>query len=164
MVQVILNRKLKWFVIFVSLCIFGLILPTTYKSLNNPKAHTIENVSLSEDIYFNNPSALYLRQALNEYLSDSETNKANGLGDYDKSYYKSPFIVYEENNSLAGGKQLEIIFVEKPDKMFTALVYKLATGEYELKGFGQNEKVTSEWLEKIKNEYKQYFEDSKYFY
>jgi len=114
--------------------------------------------------YFNNLEAKYLRQKLNEYIQKPEKDTTNGLNDADASYYESPFIVYEENNSLAGGKQLEIIFVNKPDKMFTAWVYKLATGDYALKGFGQNMNVDNESLEKIKSEYKQYFENSKYFY
>ena len=73
--------------------------------------------------YFNNPEAIYLRQAFNDYQNAKNDTTQNGLGDFDKSYYSSPFIVYEENNSLAGGKQLEIIFVNNPDKMFTAIIY-----------------------------------------
>ncbi len=132
--------------------------------LSNTKNPTPSQITTNESPYFNNAEAMFLRERLNEYLKTSSSKTSNGLSDYDNSYYESPFIVYEENNSLAGGKQLEIIFVNKPDKMFTALIYKLATGEYELRGFGQNTNVATVRLENIRTEYKKYFEDNKYFY
>jgi hypothetical protein len=83
------------------------------------------------NVYFNNGEAIFLRHTFNNYLAGKVSNisrtvlegtgsEYTGLNSFKGDYYRSPFIVYEENNTLAGGKQLEIIFVNKPDKMFTA--------------------------------------------
>lgn len=154
-------KKSKLLALLLTISILLAIL--TIYNYSYKRTPTKYEESTTESIYFNNQEALYLRKAFNEYLK-SPTNTSNGLNDYSKSYYNSPFVVYEENNSLAGGKQLEIIFVDKPDKMFTAWVYKLATGDYELKGFGQNTKVIGEELEKIRIKYNEYFENSRYYY
>lgn len=156
--------KKKTVIISLLILLLGLSVLGVLPYLNKPNRSTVQETVANESIYFNNPEAIFLRQTFNDFLKTPNNGISNGLNEYGNSYYDGPFIVYEENNSLAGGKQLEIIFVNKPDKMFTALVYKLATGEYELKGFGQNERVTSENLEKIKTQYKQYLGDSKYFY
>jgi len=153
-----MKKKIVVPLVICLLALIGFYLFSSTHKTTNPQVTTNENP------YFNNSEALFLRNQLNEYLKSPNSKTTNGISDYDSDYYTSPFIVYEENNSLAGGKQLEIIFVNKPDKMFTALVYKLSTGDYELKGFGQNTKVTTAGLQNIRTEYKKYFEDNKYFY
>jgi len=129
---------------------------------SNRTSH-LQEVS-SKNSYFNNPEALYLRKAFETYLNTPNSSTYNGLDNTNKAYYSSPFVVYEENNSLAGGKQLEIIFINNPDKMFTAIVYLLATGEYQLKGFGVNEKIDAQAMKKIETTYRKYLSDPKYYY
>ncbi len=159
------NKKIVLIPLLVVIIVSTIVMCRKVIQLKNNSADAKDVETTTNTLsYFNNLEAKYLRQILNEYIQKPDRDTTNGLTDTDVSYYESPFIVYEENKSLAGGKQLEIIFVNKPDKMFTAWVYKLATGEYQLKGFGQNARVSSDILEKIKTEYNQYFENSKYFY
>ncbi len=118
---------------------------------------------------YNDPYVLYLRKALNAYLADTinEVNVAEeainkdkenglitGLDSFDKSYYRSKFVVFTINNNLAGGKDIEIVFQEKPDRIFYAWVYQLADGNYELRGFNSKENIDKEQMSKILEGYK----------
>lgn len=101
------------------------------QSENNP-------IIASKDIgnyykIYQDPYVINLRQSLNNYLTNG--NGINDLVSYDSSYYKCKFVVLTINNNLGGGKDVQIIFQDKPDKVFSAWVYKLATGEYELRSF-----------------------------
>jgi hypothetical protein len=66
----------------------------------------------------------------------------SGLADFDKEYYQSKFAVLAIDNALPGGKDVLIIFQDKPDKIFTAWVYKLADGKYDFRGFWENDEAT----------------------
>ncbi|MCX6756564.1 MAG: hypothetical protein NTW35_00185, partial [Candidatus Nomurabacteria bacterium] len=46
-----------------------------------------------------------------------------GLNNFDKSYYKSKFLILSASDNDYGGVQAYIIFVDKPDKIFWAWVY-----------------------------------------
>jgi len=121
-----------------------------------------------------NPFVLHIRKALNGYLSgtnvgmdspdlviekDEIDGSPTGLSSFDKDYYKSKFIVFMMNDSIAGGKFIRIIFQDKPDKVFIAWVYKLAGGEYDFRGFSQDSAYTEEKMEEVQVLYKTILED-----
>jgi len=101
-----------------------------------------------EEIY-NNPYVKHIRTALNAYLDGSnigaeeviameEVDNSDdcGLDIVDKSYYESRFFIYDISDNDYGGVQAHIVFVDNPDTIFWAWVYKLGgDGEYSLRGF-----------------------------
>ena len=123
---------------------------------------------------YKDPYVIHLRKELNGYLdgsndgiSDSnlviKSNKRDGyidgLSSFNKDYFKGKFIVYTIENSIAGGKDIAIIFQDKPDKLFNAWVYKLAGGEYDLRGFSQVLNYTPAKMQEIQNKYHVFLSD-----
>ena len=75
----------------------------------------------------------------------------SGLDSFSKDYFKSKFVVYDMNhNSLVGGKEIFIIFREKPDRLFVAWVYRTSEGAYDLRSFWQNQNFDKEAMEAIR--------------
>lgn len=151
--------------------------PTT-SDLNVPDSwkDTSNNI---EDYYkvYKNPFVLYLRKALNAFLSNdsSDVNISNaavkketgegiisGLESFDKEYYKSKFVVLTINKSISGGVDIQIMFQDKPDRIFYAWVYQLADGSFELRGFNSKEKMEPKAMEAIQVEYKTFLEDKEH--
>ena len=97
----------------------------------------------------NNPYIKHIRTALNGYLDGSNTGAEEvialeeagnsdecGLDIVDKLYYKSKFFLYSVADNDYGGVQAYFVFVDKPDRIFWAWVYKLGgDGKYSLRGF-----------------------------
>jgi membrane-associated protease RseP (regulator of RpoE activity) len=97
---------------------------------------------------YKDPFIVHLRTSFANYLQGSKEgigelaitggiaeNTLDGLENIDKSYLESKFIVYwVENQAIGGGKNISIVFVNKPDKVFKAWVYRLANEEFELRG------------------------------
>ncbi|MBU4274957.1 hypothetical protein KKE19_04065 [Patescibacteria group bacterium] len=121
-----------------------------------------------------NPFVLHIRKALNGYLNgtnvgmdssdlviekDEIDGSPTGLSSFDKDYYKSKFVVFMIDDSIAGGKFIRIIFQDKPDKVFIAWVYKLAGGEYDFRGFSQDSTYTEEKMKEVQVLYKTILED-----
>lgn len=94
--------------------------------------------------------AIYLKSLFNDYLAGgsgwvNESNHAaeendrayefNLLDKWDKSYFKSKFIVVHVNKAPVGGNVISILFLDKPDRVFNAWVYTLYGGEQVLRGF-----------------------------
>lgn len=151
--------------------------PTT-SDLNVPDSwkDTSNNI---EDYYrvYKNPAVLFLRKALNAYLNNDssgvhisnvavEKNTGegiiSGLDFFDKEYYKSKFIVLTINKSINGGIDIQILFQDKPDRIFYAWVYQLADGSFELRGFNSKEKMEPKAMEAIQVEYKTFLEDKEH--
>ena len=94
------------------------------------------------------PYIQHIRPALNGYLDGSNagaeeaamditSDSSCGLGNFDKSYYLSKFIILDASDNDYGGVQAYIVFVNKPDTIFWAWVYQLGgdDGEYVLRAF-----------------------------
>lgn len=108
--------------------------------------------SPSDEEIYNNPYVKHIRVALNGYLAGTnngveegaldagESTPECGLNTFDKSYYKSKFIVYDVGDNDYGGVQTNIVFVDKPDTIFWAWTYRYAgdEDEYVLRGFCKN--------------------------
>lgn len=150
----------------------------TVSTLNVPDSwkDTSNNI---EDYYkvYKNPTVLYLRKALNAFLSndssdinisnvavekDSRDGIISGLDSFDKEYYKSKFIVLTINKSISGGVDIQILFQDKPDRIFYAWIYQLADGNFELRGFNSKEEMKPEAMKAIQTEYKTFLEDKEH--
>lgn len=125
---------------------------------------------------YQDPFVLYLRKALDAYLADdsSDVNISmaavqkehgegiiSGLDAFDREYYKSKFIVVTINDSIAGGRDIQIMFQDKPDRIFYAWVYRLASEkeEYELRGFNSKEHFDEEEMGVLRKIYGKYLTD-----
>ena len=157
--------------------------PTT-DIASTPPASGIEELKFTEEELkwyyssYKNPYVLHIRKALNGYLSGtnegmdtpdlvikadtSDDGTVGGLSSFGNDYYKSKFIVFAINDSVTGGKTINIVFQDKPDKLFNAWVYKLADGTYDLRGFWQNKEFTPEKMKDINIQFREYMEDKEH--
>ncbi len=144
--------------------------PATTQDVSKITAQVLE-------LYFKTyqfPDVIQVRKALNGYLDGSnygmteprlviESSTSDdflyGLSSFSKNYYKSKFIIYTINNNIAGGKNISIIFQDKPDKLFVAWVYKLVDNSYDVRGFGQNLSYTPEKMKQVQTDFKEFLED-----
>lgn len=118
----------------------------------------------------------HVRYALNNYLvgsidgvsssaikaEKSDDGTVSGLDSFSKSYYESKFIVFAINDGVMGGKVINIVFQDKPDKLFNAWVYQTTDGRYELRGFWQNMSFDVNEMKKIQKQHKTYLNDSEH--
>ena len=180
--QGLFSRKIKLLIIELTglLIIIGIIgyslksdtdvsYPKPEEAAENPKTQEIQPQELTpdqlEEYYqtYNNPFVMHVRKALNGYLAGTNEGLSDpddvGLDSFSKDYYRGKFVVVWFDNSIAGGKDISILFQDKPDKLFTAWVYKTAVGEYELRAFWQSSTYTDEKLQELNKRFKTYLED-----
>lgn len=109
---------------------------------------------------YTKPDVIYLRTVFNEYLSgrnEQESVKASEfelLSRWDRSYYRSKFIVLSIENAQMGGVWVTIIFQDHPDRVFRALVIN----SWALAAFDSPDR-TEENMEKIRTAFRQFLED-----
>ncbi len=89
---------------------------------------------------YKDPFILHIRKTFNVYLRGvAPEHEAEEMATTDKDYLRSKFIVGLITPSVAGGKNVLIFFRDRPDVVFRAWVYKLASARgypaYELRGF-----------------------------
>lgn len=127
---------------------------------------------------YEDPYVKHVRVALNGYLDGSmkgidvveavvtartsPNGTLVGLDAYSKDYYKSKFIVIMASPSVAGGKEINIIFQDKPDKIFWTWVYAKEGGEYDLRGFSENKGIQGEKLQNMLILYKNVIGDKEH--
>jgi len=121
------------------------------KEAESQQTSRIGESPTDEQIY-TNPFVTHIRTALNNYLSGSgigiedkalddfdiePDDTTCGLNSFDKSYYKSKFIVFRASDNEYGGVQTYVVFVDKPDTLFWVWTYLYAGegDEYVLRGF-----------------------------
>lgn len=114
--------------------------------IKTPKITITDEFSQDEikqyhDLY-SSPEAIFLRKVFNDYLggvpnkqinrlatnSFSEEGYTFGLDSFEKSYYKSKFIIIGDYANPNGGKDLLIFFIDKQDRLFNAQVVKKENG------------------------------------
>jgi len=129
---------------------------------------------------YEDPFVITLRKGLNGYLdgtnegTDDSESLINGFGDnsnlglaaFSKDYYKSKFVVLHMYHSPVGGKNMYIIFQDKPDKEFWAWVYDNhiedgSYNRYNLRGFQEFPRTEQE-MQVILTTYKEFIEDKKH--
>ena len=109
-----------------------------------------------EGIVINEPSVVAINQKTGQVLAiGADAKEGCGLSDADRGYYKSKFILYQVANNDYGGVQAYIVFVDKPDTIFWAWVYRLGgDGEYSLRGFckaGPPDELKEEFTKTMKS-------------
>src|SRR3989344_1287840 len=138
------------------------VIPTvTSAPTPTPTPFSQEDIDKWNEIY-KNPFARHIRKALNGYLNGTNEGIADpdlvipisddkegrsGLNAFSKDYYRSKFIVLSIVNGVYGGKEITIVFQDKPDMAFWVWVYKPVDEDYNLKGFAENTKFTKKVME-----------------
>jgi hypothetical protein len=184
--QIKFSKKIKViFIIIIIIIIILLVVGIGYASQadtasqKSGKQNIISHTSISapiENYYkvYSDPNVIYLRKSINAYLKNDSSNInissgaiekdvregiISGLDSFDRSYYKSKFVVITIGNSIGGGKDIQIIFQDKPDRIFYAWIYKLSQGGYELRGFNSRENFDKQAMDKIISTYRSYIFD-----
>ncbi len=126
---------------------------------------------------YQNPYVIYLRKALNAYLANDSSQACifegavkeirkegiiTGLDAFSKDYYKSKFIVATINDDKENGKDIQIIFQDKPDRIFFAWVGNNPSGEICLLGFNSKERFDEKAMKETIDYYKTYLFDKEH--
>ncbi len=134
--------------------------------------------SPSEKEIYENPYIKHIRTALHGYLDGTNDgvevdslalgtqNERCGLEHFDKSYYRSKFVIYSAENNEYGGVEANIIFIDKPNAVFWAWVYQYGGDEngdkkYALRGFCE-QKLPAEHKAELLKTMSEFAHESKY--
>jgi hypothetical protein len=113
---------------------------------------------------YQTPPVHYLRKAMDAYLNGKGSEgEAKAFDKWDKSYYRSKFIVMSIDPGLLGGTFLTIMFQNNPDKVFVAWVYNKYKNKADLKGMELRSielgKFSDQDLKNIKIRYRPFLVD-----
>lgn len=126
---------------------------------------------------YKTPSVIFLRKAFNAYLADDGSQACvlqgavkedrregiiTGLDAFDKNYYKSKFIVATIGDNEENGKDIQIIFQDKPDRIFYAWVGENPNGDTCLIGFNSKEYFDPDKVKKLNEDYKEFLLDKEH--
>lgn len=126
---------------------------------------------------YKNPFVVYLRKALNAYLANDSSQACifegavkedrregiiTGLDAFSEDYYKSKFIVATIYDNKENGKDIQIIFQDKPDRIFYAWVGDNPNGEICLLGFNSTEYFDPERIKELNEAYKLFLTDKEH--
>lgn len=132
-----------------SLSLIKIVKAIHKEKIQRTKLEIQEEQSDMKKIY-TNPEVKHLRFAFNSYLTGSnsgidddfvikgtpETEDWCGLGKFNKSYYKSKFVVWDIEPNEVSGLDLFIVFLDKPDTLFWTWVRPdKEAGKYLLSAF-----------------------------
>jgi hypothetical protein len=158
----------------VGLVILFLIIIGSIIFLCKPPNKGIDKRIESYKSVYQENNVIFLRKALDAYI-ENDSSKAcilqsavtksdgkdygiekitSGLEAFDKSYYKSKFVVatYKDNKETEGSKDIQIIFRDKPDRIFYAWIGRNPQGGICLLGFNSRDDIDPAKLqETIKN-------------
>lgn len=76
-------------------------------------------------LVYKNADVRYLRTLFDAHLHEAQNREEEFqlLSKWDKSYYRSKFIVLSRDGNAFGGTFITIIFEDRPDRVFVAWVY-----------------------------------------
>ena len=144
------------------------------------KPTPIEMTEEQEQQYYQiyeNPYVIHIRTAIDGYLDgtnegihspavvvESKQEKDGSLSGLDsfKDYIEGKFIVLAINDGAMGGKIINIMFQDKPDKIFWTWVYKEVPENYDLRGFKENLNFSPDQIETTQILFKNYLEDKEH--
>ncbi len=159
-------------ILFILLVYIFYDIPSTTQTTTIPSAQPTPTSTPAANVFtqeqleqyyrvYENPYVIHIRTALDGYLdgsnrgiedesvirSQTSMEMIYGLDSFDRSYYKSKFIVLSVKEVMWGGKEITLLFQEKPDRIFTAWVYQLDSGEYTLRSFWEDQDITDVMLQ-----------------
>lgn len=128
---------------------------------------------------YKDPFVRHIRVVLNGYLSGtnegmdspelvinplgSNETSVSGLSSFNKDYYKSKFIVLTVAGFIGGGKQINILFQDQPDKIFWVWVYHAPeTDHYDMRGFAENVNFSQEFIQNFQKNNSEMLKDKEH--
>lgn len=159
-------KRLKKVFIVVSLMFLGIMGYSVYRE------YKLHDISQYYAVY-SDPNVIFLRKALNAYLANDKTvpitktaidadntgEEITGLDSFSKDYYQSKFVVLSIEDSVVGGKEITLLFQDKPDRIFRAWTYLGNSGSYDLRGFFSKDPVDQKQLQDLKDSLGSYLSD-----
>ncbi|MBI2621992.1 MAG: hypothetical protein HYW63_05115 [Candidatus Levybacteria bacterium] len=154
-----------------------------YSQISKSSPQTTQEVSVNqkelEGYYqvYKNPSVIFLRKAFNAYLAndgsqvcilqgavkeDRREGIITGLDAFSRDYYKSKFIVATIDDNQENGKDIQIIFQDKPDRIFYAWVGDNPDGKTCLIGFNSKEYFDPDKVKDLNEVYKRFLLDKEH--
>jgi len=167
-----MKNKVVFLSVFIVLIVVAFLCGIKLRILVEMKLYDIEQQKIIDEqtkeyyAVYQNPYVLEIRKTLNTYLEDPKSLsstlvekgtvpsgsggtelKIKGLDSFSSDYYKGRFVVVDIFDFMGGGKQIEILFPDKPDQVFWVWVYKLGgDGGYDMRGFSESPYWTKEKL------------------
>ncbi|NMB81059.1 MAG: hypothetical protein GYA14_04520 [Ignavibacteria bacterium] len=171
---------IKRLLILVGVVVILLASIFLFISRNKNSRFTNDELAQYKSVYQEYP-VQFLRKALNAYL-EHDSSKAcileiavkksdgkemgidgitTGLDAFDKKYYSSKFVVatYDDSKQFEGSKDIQIIFRDKPDRIFYALVGRNPEVEICLLGFNSKDNIDQDALKEMIRESEPHFSD-----
>lgn len=160
-----------------TLAVIAIFVSISFLNSRQPISSFSEKQVSEYNQIYQNTEIIFLRQAFNAYL-ENDSSKAciiagavnqdkrdgiiTGLDSFSKDYYKSKFIVATIDDNSENGKDIQIIFQEKPDRIFYAWVGQNPQGQTCLIGFNSKENFDQQELKQLLEKYKPLISDPKY--
>ncbi len=114
---------------------------------------------------YHNPFVQHVRSALDSFIE----GEARGIFEGEelienleswREYLPHRFVVLSLEPSPAGGYLITLLSREKPDRIFSAWVYNLAGGVYQLRGFSENTDIPREEIPEMILRYSAFLADT----
>jgi curved DNA-binding protein CbpA len=111
--------------------------------------------------FYSAPDVQYLRTLFDGYLAGASGHERefNLLKQWSPDYYRSKFIVISRYRAVMGGTEIDVIFQQKPDKVFYAWVYPVAGQSLELRSFQPSNAFAKADMSQVGVAYKSLLED-----
>jgi hypothetical protein len=152
----------KFLVVFIFVVFFSLQTddPIFAGKINTPICCPLDVSNLNTD-----PFVKQIRSDLDAFLAKESDEFAPLIIDAHlyKDYYHGKFKVMDIQPAQFGGKEIEIVFIDKPDKIFWTWVYCVDSDEYQLRAIS-DQNYTSEFMELIRRKYRDYLSDFRYLF
>ena len=163
-----LKQSFGIFVLFVAFAI-----STSAQNEQGSKPNMMANVPEGEAVFtdteikdyylvYENKTVKHVKTVIERYLKNSPKldDETEHLKDIDKAYLKSKFNVLSRDPDMFGNTHIMLIFVDKPDKVFTASVYTGGPGgEFRLDRLEVDKRFNGEDLRRIRIRYKKFLDD-----
>jgi hypothetical protein len=143
---------------------FRTIAYETLSGLQGALGLTEEQLQAYYEVY-ENPYVLHLGRSLDTFLEGGTEGLFDGgellgsLARY-REYIEDRLVVLSVNPSSMGGRTISVISPAEPDKVFSAWIYRLHNGEYQLRGFDVNRAFTDDDIRDITLRYSGFLADT----
>jgi hypothetical protein len=112
---------------------------------------------------YSDAEVLHIRAVIDSFLAHKPLSaiESGALSNISTDYLKSKFVVLANETHLGGGRNITIIFQDKPDKVFSVWLYKKVE-KWELRDFRVNDGFGNEEIQRIKTRYRVFLADKKH--
>lgn len=114
---------------------------------------------------YENPFVRHVRTALDSFMDGQvqglfEGEELRGELESWREYLPHRFVVLSLEPSPAGGYLITLLSREKPDRVFSAWVYRLSAGDYRLRGFSESGDIPREAIPELTLRYSAFLADT----